>query len=367
MPPVTVVRGRVIVYRVFDIAEEFDLTAVERIEGTIRSRRWSVARSTGHSLIVKDAPLTLALGTGTVRIGRQRPEMEIFARLWHYGVVSVQFQLSLPSGTSWQQLVEIAAAAEDDNDFDEQSALRVRELATAIRPAARLPHEPRGVEDYVVYLLEQIDGVATPAELLQAVDVAALILGEPVEVISRRTREAILENTLSYSERDLAVIDWNSALLVEPDGSRDVADILEFALTHLLEFRYFDELLDFRLERLYDLIERRRTWLAFFRNDYQRLSHEASALYLELSEYVERVENSLKFVGDHYLATVFRAAVTRFNLREWEETVGRKMTALVRISELLQGEVNAQRSHWLEIIVVVLILVEIISTVVRLT
>ncbi len=96
------------------------------------------------------------------------------------------------------------------------------------------------------------------------------------------------------------------------------------------------------------------------------MSREASALFIEFSDYVERVENSLKFVGDFYLATIFRAASARFNLHEWEEGVSRKMTALARISEVLQAEINARRSHWLEIIVVVLILVEMLSTIVRL-
>jgi hypothetical protein len=179
-------------------------------------------------------------------------------------------------------------------------------------------------------------------------------------------RNPILDNVHAYSDRDLAVVDWNSALLVEPEGSRDVADILEFATTHLMEFRYFDDLLDERLERLYDSLERRRSVWSFFRNDYERLSREAGSLYLEFSDYVERVDNSVKFVGDFYLATIFRSAVRRFNLPEWEKSLNRKMNALARISEMLQTEVNARRSHWLEVIVVVLILVELISTILKL-
>jgi hypothetical protein len=171
---------------------------------------------------------------------------------------------------------------------------------------------------------------------------------------------------LQYSSSDLAVIDWNSALVVEPSGSRDVADMLEFAATHLTEFRYFDELLDERLDKLYESIERRRVG-SILRRDFESISREAGSLYIELSEFVERVENSLKFVGDFYLATVFRAAVTRFNMREWEENVTRKMNALARVSELLKNEVDVRRSHWLEVIVIVLILFEIVSAVWKLS
>jgi len=368
MASVTIVSGRIIVYRVFDIAEEVDLAAVERLLKTRQgASRLSIARSTGHALVFRNAPLTLKLQTTEVRLGQQHRPAEVFARVWDYGVISIQFHLAIAAGTSWQELVRLAALAEDDNDFDQLALEQSREVAVTLQPATKLPHEARGVEDYIVYFLERLDGVTAPIELLQAVDVPALILGEPREAISQKVRRVILENAHSYSDRDLAVVDWNSALVVEPEGVRDVADILEFAVTHLMEFRYFDDLLDERLERLYDALEHRGSVWSFLRNEYQRLSREASALYLEFSDYVERVENSVKFVGDFYLATIFRSAVARFNLREWEESVNRKMNALARISELLQGEVNARRSHWLEIIVVALILVELVSTILRLT
>ena len=366
MSSVTIERGKIIAYRIFDVADETDLAAAEGlIKSTHGSTRLTIERSTGRALIVRNAPLTLTLAPAECRLGAQKITADVFARLWDYGVISIQFHMPIPGGTSWDELVRVAAMAEDDNDFDAIALDRAQQLVGSVAGAAKSPHEPRGIEDYVVYLLEKIDGIESPAALLTAVDVPALILGEPTEKLAQRVRNAILENSFSYSTRDLAVIDWNSALVIEPEGSRDVADILEFAVTHLMEFRYFDDLLDERLEKLYDSLERRHTLGSFFRNDYDRLSHEASSLYLEFSDYVERIENSLKFVGDFYLATIFRSAVRRFNLREWEESLDRKLTALARISEVLQGEVNARRSTFLEIVVVVLILVELLSTILR--
>lgn len=364
---VTVRRGRVIAYRIFDVAEEFDLAAVEAVaRTTLESSRLSLVRATGHSLVVRNAPVTLTLSPCTVRLGQKQVDAEVMARLWDYGVVSIQFHLAIAGGTSWTELVDLSALVEDDNDLDAMARQRVAEVARILQPAAELPHDIRGMEDYVVYFLEQIDG-AEAANLVGSVDVPSLILGEPRERLSERVRQSIVEQALSYSTADLAVIDWNSALLVEPAGSHDVADILEFAATHLAEFRYFDELLDERLEKLYDSIEARRSVRSFFGTEFGRLSREASSLYLEFSDYVERVENSLKFVGDFYLATIFRAAVGRFHLRDWEESVTRKLNTLAQISELLEGEVNVRRSHWLEIVVIVLILYEIVSAALRFT
>lgn len=364
---VSVRRGRVIAYRIFDVAEEFDLAVVESVaRSTLESSRLSLVRATGHSLVVRNAPVTLTLAPCMVRLGDQRVNAEAMARLWDYGVVSIQFHIPIAAGTSWTELVELASRVEDRNDLDEMARQLVADVVRILQRAAKLPHEIRGMEDYVVYFLERIDGAAT-ADLVRSADIPALILGEPREPLSERLRQSIVEQPLSYSSNDLAVIDWNSAVVVEPAGSRDVADILEFAATHLAEFRYFDELLDERLEKLYGSIEARRSVRTFFGAEYGRLSREANSLYLEFSDYVERVENSLKFVGDFYLATIFRAAVSRFHLRDWEESVTRKLNTLAQISELLEGEVNVRRSHWLEIVVILLILYEIVSAALRFT
>jgi hypothetical protein len=177
-------------------------------------------------------------------------------------------------------------------------------------------------------------------------------------VLAERQRRPVLDSALQYATNDLAVIDWNSAVLVEPAGSRAVVEVIEFALAHLLEFRYYDELLDARLRDVYKAVGPRKP--SILRSDHRRASREASALFIELSGFIERVDNSLKFVGDLYLATIFRTAASRFRLQEWEQNVSRKIQLLGRVSELLNGEVTARRGQILEITVVLLILFEVV-------
>lgn len=362
MNEVSVSRGSTIVFRVFDVAEELDLGRIESdLQATGGSSRLRMARSTRHALVVRDAPITLALGEAPVRLGSTTVVAELAARVWSYGVVSLQFHLPTPSGTPWSALVEQSALIETDNDIDKVAASRVRELAQSLHSAATLPHEPTGDEDYVVHFIESVAGVSDIAELSRHVDIPALILGEPTITLAPGIAQPIIDGALSYSSADLAVIDWNGALVVDPSGGRDVVDMIEFAVTHLMEFRYFDTLLDARLGALYDDIEKERRFTSLRRRNFGRLSHEASTLYLEFSEHVERIENSLKFVGDFFLATVFRRATARFQLREWEDSVMRKVNALARLSELLASEVNVRRSHMLELIIIGLILFEIVQ------
>ncbi len=357
MRVVTITSGRAIVYRLFDIADEIDLTKI-----AAGSSRLRIARG-GTEVIVRDAPVSIALPPAALRLGSRRVDAELVARAWSYGAVSLQFHIALRPGTTWEELVQLAADAESDNDIDAMAAARLADLQASLAPALKIPHAAAAAEDYIIYFLQSIEG-AVPSELAGQVDIPALILGERDTKLSAQTRGRIAANTFAYAEDDLAVIDWNSALLFDPSGAPEVADVLEFALTQLMEFRYFDTILDQRLERLYDEVEKRRP--SMFRRGIEQAAREASALYLEFADYAERVENSVKFVGDPFLATIFGAAVARFDLRKWEESVARKLNALARISDLLQSEVNVRRSHWLEIVIIVLILYEILAAAIQL-
>ena len=74
---------------------------------------------------------------------------------------------------------------------------------------------------------------------------------------------------------------------------------------------------------------------------------------------MERVDNSLKVVGDFYLALIFRGATQKFRIKDWQDSISRKMAILAQVSELLEGEMNVRRSHWLEFAVVFLFIFEI--------
>ena len=157
--------------------------------------------------------------------------------------------------------------------------------------------------------------------------------------------------------------EWNSAIVYEPSRERDIVDVLEFALAHLLEVRYYDDVLDRRLSEVYDAVRlgRERLW----RNPFSSIVREANTRYIEFSELMERIDNSLKVVGDFYLATIFRAAAKRFRIPDWQQSITRKMDLLARVSGLLQGETNVRRSLFLEIAILLLFVFETFLTLLR--
>jgi hypothetical protein len=361
-------RGTILVYRVFDIAEEVDLRGVESaVSDASVTARVTIARGRGNAVVIRNAPVRLNLGKVSVRIFETLVQAELLATVWDYGVLSLVFQIPIAEGTLWSSLIPKGAVFNGDvpgiEELNQLARDKARELTQLMKPALKRVNEWDVFEDYTIYFLEEVAGIERAAQLLEKGAIPELILGEPKEKLSPKSRNGIREVSFQYSENDLVVIDWNSAIVIEPSGLRDIPDVLEFALTHLLEFRYYDDLLDHKLTDLYDSIELGKNTL--FRGDFAKISHEANSRFIEFSEFLERIDNSLKVVGDFYLAVIFRGAIRRFRIGDWQESLSGKMNLLARVSELLQGEVNTRRAHMLELIIIMLIAFEIVSALIR--
>lgn len=354
-------KGTILVHRVFDIGGEISLARAEQLLSAEAGPRLKFSTNTRKAVIIKESPLKVELGEETLDLPSGKFPLRIFSRIWNYGVISVTLEMAIPSGLPWEGLVKVASELEASEEVDLLCVSRKDALKKKLLPCVTAPAEWDINEDYITYIIEKADGLSNPKDFVRNVDVAALILAEAKERLSEESRTFILESAIQYSSSDLAIIDWNSALLIEPDGERDVADVIEFSLTHLLEFRYYDEMLGRKLDELYDAMDQKRESVAnIFRNFYADIAEDSSRKYMEFSEFLGRVENSLKTVGDPYLAVAFRAASLEFHFDDWRKSISRKMETLAQISQILHGEVNTRRSHWLEIIVIILIAIEVV-------
>ncbi|HBA60478.1 MAG TPA: hypothetical protein DCZ92_06615 [Elusimicrobia bacterium] len=359
---ISIEKGCILIHRVFDVGGEISLTRAEQLLAEAgKNPRLKFSTDTRKAIIIKESPLKTDLGEGILGLPSGGAPVHVFARLWNYGVISITLEMRIAPGTAWETLIKTASELEASDEVDLLAISRKNALKKQVMPAIGAPAEWDIFEDYITYIIEKADGLENPREFIKRADVSALILAEDKERLGEESRNFILDSAIQYSSSDLAIIDWNSALLIEPDGQRDVADVIEFSLTHLLEFRYYDEMLSRNLQELYDTMEtKQESVIHIFRNFYSDIAEDASRKYMEFSEFLGRVENSLKTVGDPYLAVAFRASALEFHFDDWRNSISRKMETLAQISQILHGEINTRRSHWLEIIIILLIAVEMI-------
>ena len=287
-------------------------------------------------------------------------EVEAQARLFDHGAASILLRVPVPPGTTFDALTALAGPLYDAPEIDTLSHALVDGLRRTVAQAMEGGHLWEQAESYSVVLVERFRGAPTGAEVLARADLARLLLGESAEQgLSDQEREEVTRRHFSYGPEDLVVVDWNSAFVYEPSGSADIPDILEIANAQLLELRYYDEALDRSLARVHDTLKRERRRVgSFFRSPYPALARRVQLSLLEMSEFIERIENSLKIIGDIYLAKVYEASVEQLRIAAWKASVTRKQAMLGDIYGWLKGEVDTARSLTLELMVVLLIVLE---------
>jgi hypothetical protein len=358
--------GDVLVYRLFDVADAVDLAVAEASAAEPKSRLRLEGAQSASALELPRPPLQLSLGYRDLPLRGGLRRAAASANVYDYGVISVRYRLPIPPGTALEELVPLAEELFVDPApaIDAEARREAEGLARALERALERPHRWEGLESYQVFLVRRFEGgPVTARDLLEGAPIPELLLGETSAVpLSAAERQDVLSHHLSYLEDDLAVIHWNSAFVCEPSGVQDIPDLLEFATAHLLELRYYDALLDAALHGIYDEIEAGGAPVArLFLPRYRRLQRRTAGLLLELSETVERLENAVKIVGDFYLARLYQAAVRRFRLPAWQESVLRKQRLVAEVNDLLGEAADTSRSQLMELAVILLIAFEILA------
>ncbi|MBI5546600.1 MAG: hypothetical protein HY901_22180 [Deltaproteobacteria bacterium] len=358
--PLIVEQGFLFAYRMYDVADEIDLEKAVALSKQAATRL-KLSREGSQYLEMPNPPVAFLLGHRPLALKAGALSAEVVARLFDHGAVSIQLQLPIAPGTSLGDLAALTDEIYSSAGVDLLARQEAEALSKSIAGAFTKPHFWEGSEDYHVIFIDRFQTQPLGEEILAQGNLARLILGETGKALSEHEQWDVTKHAFSYFADDLAVVDWNAAFVYEPSGSRDIPDLLEIATAQLLELRYYDDVLDRELGRLYDTMEKKRHFFAsVFRSKYGDLRREVMVLMLEIAEFTERVENSLKVIGDFYLARVYRAAVRRFRVPAWQESVDRKEGLVRQIYELLHGEAEHGRMFLLELTVVILIAFEIV-------
>lgn len=360
-----VAAGEIITYRLFDIAYAIDLDRAERILAG-RPRAGAARRrlsATPPKAVAYDAPpVVLALDPVSLTIGGRALGARVAGRLYDFGALSLTLTVDcrdLPWGRFVELLNGLAAAIGPDSGapiWGELTAKVREELAPALmRPAVSVVEE-----DYIVALVRSFDRAMTAPEIQETFDLVPLLSGER-SPLSDAARQDLLRNRFSYYTDDLVVLTWDRAFIYEPRSDTDVIDVLEVANAQLLEMRYYDELLDDELPRMYDLVQRTaRAGGIFSSRRYAELARRLYALVAEVTELTEKVDNALQVTEDVYLARIYAAALELFRVRLVSRAVERKLAIIRDTYSALYDEASSSRTTLLEVTIVALFVVEIL-------
>lgn len=361
--------GVAVVYRLFDIGYAIELEAVARLLAPSAPERTRPARIEAQALQIANPPVSLSLGTRELSIGGRLCRAQLAARLFDFGVCSIQLEIAASQDAAWNAFVLFARDVQSSTAVTELLSRELEALRERIAAAVERPHLAPVSEEYIVFRLSALRdgrGGRASVQVLSDERLAPLLLGEQ-RPLAQQALSGLLTHRFSYYADDLVVLTWENALVVEPQSTdRDVEYILEFANAQLLELRVYDALLDAELPAMYDRIaaaRERRHPLPTRR--FQSVLSDLQTRVADVTETVERAENGLKVTDDVYLARVYSAALDLFRATAWRRGIERKLEIFRETYAMLNGEAQAARSELLEVVVILVILAELVLGLVR--
>ena len=365
-----VVSGSVVALRLFDVAYTIDLGQAEILwaqrAGTA-SARGKLSSAPTKALAFDVPPVIIPLTGIVLELDGKPHAVSVTARLYDFGVIAFALKVAVTK-LSWPDYGRLLNALDRTVGPAAQTPIWSDFLAhvrTILLPAFTRPLELNLQEDYLLGTVQEWNVPLTSAELQERIDLAPLLSGE-YRSLSDDARRDLMRQRFSYYADDLVVLTWDRAFIYEPRGDSDVADVLEVANAQLLELRYYDELLDDELPRMYDLVEEtRRAQYLLAPRRFAILARKLYTLVAEVTELTEKVDNALQVTEDVYLARIYSAALGLFRVPTVSAAVDRKLSIIRDTYSALYDEASSNRAELLEIAIVVLIVVEIVLAVLR--
>lgn len=344
----------------FDVGQSIDLDACERLIPATGRQTLRHPRRAPAYFHYRPAPLRVTQEGRPVKLGTYTTRAQFEVVLYDFGAIIITF--GIPLEGPLERLLELSGILTGNEALMVQAREHTMKLVSQVGAAIIKPDLASVVEDYNIYHIAQferpVDVAALPREHAQLL---TQILRSERQTLSGQEVTDALSAALSFAETDLTLVDWNAALVIDPEAD-ETRSVLEFANAQLLEMRFLDQQLDDALEQSYQTLAstgwKRARVLRSYAADLERLSTlQADGVVL-----FERVTNALKLVGDMFLSRMYRTISLRFHLQEWDTGISRKLQTIEGIYQKLTDRAAARRLEALEWIVIVLIAVEILLT-----
>jgi hypothetical protein len=356
----TTLSGTLRALLLFDVAEEIDLPFLRRRLGSASSRREPAFRQPAPEYVrFERPPVVEHLGVCQTNDGQ---DLEARVRYFDYGVASVELRMQFR--TSWDGLVSTASQWIMSLELEGRANTLLRERLATIPEALTKPYEAWISEDYYIVQVDPIPisdaSVASADDLIRdhGAAIAQIVRGEAVPLAPAERRE-VLHSSMSYYPADLLVVAWVAAFVYDtPSAALPTIDLLEYANSQLLEFRYYDEVLTHVLERVYKQLDTKRGFWGQW-----KLAREAAALNtirLDYRELAERTDNAIKFLSDMFYARAYRLAAARIGVTDYRNLVNEKLSTARDLYDSMVNEFHQARAFFLEVMVVIILIIEIV-------
>jgi hypothetical protein len=350
--------GQVTAFFLFDVAESIALDRLGAVlPAAAEPARFAPKPAMPSYVRYQTPPLQIegeSLGVADLQ------GFQVRIKFFDYGVVSLS--LTRPFSGSWDDLIAAANRLSSESALERDAERLCRQMVDRVRPALDQAREQFLSEDYFVFSISAFDAPASADALLQRDgDRITQLLRAELQPLAPQERDEVLRHRISYLADDLVVPTWSSALVYDTAaGAQATLELFEYANSQLLQFRYYDELLDARLARTYKELESKTSYNSWLPRRYTRAARRVHALFIDVNELTDRTDNALKLVGDVYAARLLALVHSRLGVTSWRESVHDKLRTLDEIYRFAVDQTAMERGEVLELAIVGILVFELV-------
>ncbi len=340
--------GNLFIFHAFDIGDEINLEAVSNADHII-TRSYTVPKffKNYHMPLEIDLPHPhSSSGCHSVR-------------LHNFGTISLTYKIPFSD-----TLDEVRKNIElIDNKFQEQSVIDAGNVFKAIKEFTKTSKFFLTKSTYMVIQVDpepvRIDTIELKKQYGSTI---VSMLRFETQTLSEYQKTAVLDTAIGYFKGDLIVVDTEAAFIYDPDY-QEILYLFEFANIQSLELRFFDRLLDQKLNLIYE--ERFgkvpfSAYLPFVGTNRKSPIDELGKLKVDIQVIIERMESSIKLVGEPYFSEIYELLVDKLDLDGWRSSINQKLEIISDIQSVIQHKVDSIRGDMLEVLIIILIFIELL-------
>lgn len=362
-----VIKGEICHMKLYDVSEAITL---ERLMGEMFGGRVPVRqaflRIRVESITLVTPPIVLNLGERSWLLNGISYPVRVEAHFYEMGVVSIVVFSPL-NDLSLDEWVHLAIELYHEPQIEKYLDQELSSLLTFVSSAIVKQHPVADFyEKFTCYQLLEVDMLVNRDILLEFPQLVSMLHGEK-RLLSRQQTELIYENASSFYENDIAVLNYNNALVI---GGRDTGDLLvliEYAVAQVLEARYYDITLNMKLASLYEQMDVEvGMFKILFSRRGAKVLRKAMKLSLEARLAIDGLISSVRVTEDVYYAQIYNRALEIFRTSQWLDDIENKLQAMKEACEMMNDEIESRRSNFLEWLVATLVVFEFLPMLFRL-
>jgi len=343
----TIFTGNILFFYAYDIGDDIDLRAIDK-------KSLVPVYPVSQSAYFKNYHIPLSF-----RIDKDSEKYYdcISSKIHHFGVFS--FCYKIPFKESFEDLKEKVINIK--KYYDDRAEKDVKLTFNKVLPAIKKARLYNLKNFYFAVQIDPIGEIIDAQELkdFYGSKIASLLRLETQNLSDYQEKE-ILDSTTGYYGQDFIIIDSEASFIYDAEFF-ELMEFFELANIQLLELQYFDKFLDEKLDFFYQ-----QTYTvplkAYIPILGQRMEHPASRLAnlrVDISVVTQRLESSIKMVGEAYYSNLYSMLTEKLSLKSWRESINGKLEIMKDLYTVYQDRLDIIHEEILTLVIIILIAFEV--------